>query len=82
MNVTSITLDRHLKARLDQIKLHPRESYNDVIARLLVGPTAGRVDVESLQETVEILSDPELMASIARGLAQLKTGPFYSIDEV
>jgi len=32
---TTVQIDRQLKARLDRMKLHSRESYNDVLERLL-----------------------------------------------
>jgi len=35
MHATTIKVDPKLKSSLDNLKLHPRESYNDVIARLL-----------------------------------------------
>ncbi len=82
MNVSSITLDKSLKKRLDTLKKHRRESYNDVIARLLSIGSGSRVDNESLVETIEILSDPETMQSLAKSLAQLKRGKLYSIEEV
>lgn len=39
-------------------------------------------EYETLIETLEILSDRELMASIDRGLADEKAGRLYSHDEV
>jgi predicted transcriptional regulator len=32
---TTVQIDRSLKARLDNMKLHSRESYNDVLERIL-----------------------------------------------
>jgi predicted CopG family antitoxin len=32
---TTIQVDESIKARLDKLKLHPREPYSDVIKRLL-----------------------------------------------
>ncbi|HKZ60673.1 MAG TPA: hypothetical protein VJ547_12635 [Candidatus Thermoplasmatota archaeon] len=32
---TTVQIDRTLKARLDAMKLHSRESYNDVLERIL-----------------------------------------------
>jgi len=39
-------------------------------------------EYESLIETLEVLSDRELMARIDRGLADEKAGRFHSHDEV
>ena len=35
MRKTTIQIDIEIKKRLDQLKVHPREPYNDVIKRLL-----------------------------------------------
>ena len=32
---TTVQIERSLKARLDKMKLHSRESYNDVLERIL-----------------------------------------------
>jgi predicted transcriptional regulator len=34
-NTTTVQVERKLKARLDTMKIHSRESYNDVLERLL-----------------------------------------------
>lgn len=81
MNVTSITVDKSVKKRLDHLKAHRRESYNDVISRLASRGT-GMSDSESLAETVEILSDPATMRSLAKSIEDLKRGKLYAIDEV
>ncbi len=82
MNVSTITLDKSLKKRLDDLKAHQRESYNDVIARLLAHCLASTVDSESLVETIEILSDPDIMRSLAKSVDELKKGKLYSLDEI
>ena len=81
MDTTTITIDLNVKKILDRLKRARRESYNDVLSRVL--PTATNSnDVESLQETVEILSDPVIMASLARSLEDVRRGRLYDIDEV
>lgn len=35
MSKTTIQIDSELKAMLERLKIHPREPYSDVIARLL-----------------------------------------------
>lgn len=82
MNVSTITLDKSVKKRLDSLKAHERESYNDVIARLVTHSSANSVDSESFVETIEILSDPETMRSLAKSVEQLKKGRLYSLEEV
>lgn len=54
------------------MKIHPRESYNDVIKRIM-GNTL-KIDQESLIETIEVLSDPEAMRDIAEALEQIERG--------
>jgi antitoxin YefM len=39
-------------------------------------------EYESLEETVEILSDPEAMAALEEGLAELERGDTVSLEEV
>jgi predicted transcriptional regulator len=34
-STSTVQLDRALKARLDAMKIHPRETYNDLLERLL-----------------------------------------------
>lgn len=82
MDTTTITIDLKTKKILDSLKRARRESYNDVLSRVL--PTAEKVvDVEALQETIDILSDPETMRSLARSIEDFKrTGRTFDIDEV
>ena len=35
MPITTIKLDFDLKERLDSLKIHPRETYNDIVKRML-----------------------------------------------
>ena len=77
---TTITIDRKLKDRLDALKLSRRESYNEVLARVL--KAVRTADPEAIAETIEILSDPEIMRDLAQSLEDLRAGRVYSIDEV
>ena len=65
--VTTIQIDENLKSKLDKIKEHRRETYNEVISRLL-GSSTREVSKESLIETINVLSDPETMRDIAEAL--------------
>lgn len=48
----------------------------------IIGVLIGIEEYESLIETLEILSDMELMESIKRGLEDEKAGKFYSHEEI
>ncbi len=68
--VTTIQIDEKVKEKLDRLKIHYRESYNDLIIRILGSCTLQNVSKESLIETIEILSDPETMRDIAESLEE------------
>ncbi|MCR3883965.1 hypothetical protein P0O24_06590 [Methanotrichaceae archaeon M04Ac] len=59
---TTIVIRRETKARLDELKRHPRESYNDVVDRLATMAT----DDEPLSEDT-LKSDEEIEAELGRG---------------
>ena len=82
MDITTVTLSRDVKKKLDKLKRYDREPLNDVLDRLLSGNPSNNSSGESLVETIEILSDPEIMASLVKSLESLKKGKTYSIDEV
>ena len=64
--VTTIQLDEKLKEQLDELKIHHRETYNDLIKRL----------IENCSPTIEVLSDPELMKGIKEALERIEEGDF------
>lgn len=67
---TTIQVARDVKRMLQELKAHPRESYNVVIKRLLQSKT----DREALSgETIQ---------NIERGLEDIKAGRTYSTNEV
>ncbi len=35
MNITTIKISQETKRKLDKVKIHPRETYEDIIVRLL-----------------------------------------------
>ncbi len=39
-------------------------------------------EVESLEETIDVMSDPELVESIRRGEEDIKAGRVYTLEEV
>ena len=67
---TTIQLDERVKDKLDRLKIHHRESYNDLLIRILNTYSSQNVDKESLIETIEILVDPETMRDIAEALEE------------
>ncbi len=70
--VTTIQIDEKIKDKLDKLKIHHRESYNDLITRII--SSSQNVSRESLIETIEILSDPETMRDIAEALEEYEKG--------
>jgi len=72
--ITTIQIDSKIKEKLDKLKIHERESYNEVIARLVAEYKNIKVDEESLRETIEILSDPETLKDIAEALEEVEKG--------
>lgn len=74
---TTIRLNEKIKRKLDLMKIHPRESYNNVIARI-IGNTK-KIDEESLRETIDVLSDPETMRDIAEALEDYEKGRFVEL---
>ena len=75
---TTIRLSNNIKEKLDAIKIHSRESYNDVIARV-ISNMKKNIDEESLKETIEVLSDPETMRDIAEALEDYERGRFIEL---
>ena len=75
---TTIQIDNKVKSRLDLLKIHRRETYNELISRMMekCEPT---LDNESLIETIEVLSDPVAMKNIAEALESLENGTFRGI---
>ena len=80
--VTTVQIDNELKERLNRLKIHPRESYNDLISRLVDSYSPEVASRESLIETLEILSDPEMMRGIAQGLEDIKAGKVKTLDQI
>ena len=76
--ITTIQIDSKLKEKIDELKVHERESYNEVIRRLVEG-CKGKIDEESLKETIEILSDPETLRDIAEALNDYEQGKFTEL---
>jgi hypothetical protein len=67
---TTIQVNRKVKKSLDTLKLHPKESYNSVMERLL--------DVE--KDDGEL--SPETLRHIARSLKEIKACRYSTLDQV
>jgi len=80
--VTTIQLDEKLKEKLDKLKIHHRETYNELISRLINSSSPQKADRESLIETIDILSDPETMRDIAKGIEDYNKGRFKTLAQV
>lgn len=70
MSATTVWITSANKDRLEGLKRHPRESYNDVIGRLL----DMAVDDEPLSE--------EAIWAIEEALEDIKEGRLYSEDDI
>jgi len=69
-DTTTIVIRQETKARLDELKRHPRESYNDIVDRLA-----------SMAADEEPLSD-ETLKRIEEALEDLKRGRYYTEEEI
>jgi len=67
--VTTIQLEERIKTKLDKMKLHPRETYNTVIERLLY-------------DTAEEELSPQTIRGIESALNDIKNNRLYSTADV
>lgn len=77
---TTIQIDNKLKEKLNTLKIHHRESYNELIFRLLENSSPNNFDRESLIETIEVLSDPKIMRGIAEALREKGGTPLEEFE--
>lgn len=68
--ITTVRMRAETKALLDDLKLNPRETYDDVVRRL----AEAAFDDEPLTA--------EEIAAMEEGIADLKAGRVYTLDEV
>lgn len=80
--ITTIQIDNKLKEKLDALKVHHRETYNELISRLISSCSPKKMSKESLIETIEVLSDPETMRNIAEALEDYKQGKGKSLRAI
>lgn len=70
--VTTIQLEEKIKQRLDELKNHPRETYNEVLKRL----------VKIATEESEGELSPQTIKNIQKSLEDIKAGRVSSHKEV
>jgi predicted transcriptional regulator len=70
MSPTTIQIQPEVKDRLELLKRHPRESYNEVIERLL----ESRIDEEPLSE--------EEIRGIEEALEDIRKGRIHTEEEI
>lgn len=78
--VTTIQLNEDVKKKLDALKVHHRETYNELLERII--SSFSDADKESLIETINIISNPETMRNIAEGLEEFERGETKTLEEV
>jgi len=69
-SITSIRISSDMKDKLSSLKVHPKESYEDVIGRLV------EIAIDD-----EPLSD-ETIKAIEESLEDIKAGRVYTLEEV
>jgi FPC/CPF motif-containing protein YcgG len=79
--ITTIQIEEKIKQKLDSLKIHHRETYNELIVRLIANCSSKNKQAtrESLVATIEVLSDPETMRDIAKALEEYKRGEFVEL---
>ncbi len=70
MQSTSIRIQKETRDHLQRLKKHPRESFDDVISRLI----DASVDDEPLSE--------ETLATIEQSLKEYREGVYYTHEEI
>ena len=69
---TSIQIEKEIKKRLDKFKNHPRETYNEVIARM--------IHVMSQQNKEEL--SQQTIKNLKKSLNDIEKGRVYSLEQV
>lgn len=81
--VTTIQVNSDLKERLDSLKIHSRETYNELLLRLVEMCAGKSFDNESLIETISVLSSPETMRNIAEALEDINDpSKWVSLEQI
>lgn len=78
---TTIQIDEKTKVLLDKIKVHYRETYDELVKKLVEVYLKNR-SKEELVETLEIISDPQTMREIADGLEAYELGKGKTLKQL
>lgn len=69
---TSIQIEKETKERLDKLKNHPRETYNEVLARM--------IHIISQQNKEEL--SQQTIKNLKKSLNDIEKGKVYSLEQV
>jgi len=69
---TSIQIEKETKERLDKLKNHPRETYNEVLARM--------INIISQQNKEEL--SQQTIKNLKKSLNDIEKGKIYSLEQV
>jgi antitoxin YefM len=76
---------REFRAHLSEVLSEVADRRNHILVTRNGRPAAALVPVdeyEALEETAEILSDPDAMAALEAGLAELSRGDVVTLDDL
>ena len=79
--VTTIQINENTKTLLDRLKVHHRETYNELLRRLVKVYQSNTKNAD-LAETLEILSSPETMREIAEALEDYESGKGKALKQL
>ncbi len=54
-NITTVKLERETKSRLDKLRLHRRETYDEILQRVLGILNLSRINPEKAQERLRLI---------------------------
>jgi len=82
METTTIQINKNIKEKLESMKMYQRETFNELILRLIDNDSLESATRESLIATIEVMSDPELMKGIAQGLQEYEKGEGTDFEDL
>ena len=81
METTTIQLNKNIKEKLESMKMYQRETFNELISRIIDGNSLESASRESLIATIEVMSDPELIKGIQEGLQEEGGTPLEEFEK-
>jgi len=82
METTTIQLNKNIKEKLESMKMSQRETFNELISRIIDNGSLESASRESLIATIEVMSDPELIREIAQGLQEYERGEGTNFEDL